>query len=136
MDANGEQQVEHRWQEPRGCYLGSPPAPFPCPPSPPSLHPRLPNPHQCWLGHDLAMTHHTFPRAWVQALWGLREALGFQLGRRKREGHRGHLPRRQRKVRRGGGFILGEGEVSRGQRSWAAGEGSEWGALISGHLPS
>lgn len=82
------------------------------------------------------MTHHTFPRAWVQALWGLRGALGFQLGRRKREGHIGHLPRRQRKVRRGGGFILGEEEVSRGQRSWAAGEGSEWGALISGHLPS
>ena len=117
------QGVECRWQETRVCYLGFPPAPFLCPPGPPSLHPPPAPPLAC-AGSGragLAMTHHT--------LRDLRGAL-FPAGEKGGgEGHIGHLPRRQRKVRRGGGFILGGGgEVSRGQRSRAAGEGCERGA--------
>lgn len=47
--------------------------------------------------------------------------------RAEQDGRReGHLPRRHRKVRRGGHFIPGGGEGSRGQRS-RKGDGSQQG---------
>lgn len=102
---------------------GVPTSPFPVPsratqPASPSSSP----PSLCWLGQSWPGHDPPHPP-------GTSGELCSQLGRREGEGHIGHLPRRQRKVRRGGGFILGGGgEVSRGQRSRAAGEGSERGA--------
>lgn len=87
------------------CVVWGPCQPLSLPPSSPRLHPSPPpTPHpptvialkQNWD----QMTHHTLPRA------RLRDA---QLGQGRGEGHKGHLPRRQRMVRRGGGFIPGEG---------------------------
>lgn len=79
---------------------------------------------QCWLSSDgtgLRMTSHSFPRIGLRGLQGAR-LLSWGRGGVKAGGH---LPRRQSKVKRGGGFILGGGEVSRGQRGWDAREGSE-----------
>ena len=55
----------------------------------------------------------------------------FLAGAEQERRHEGHLPRRHRKVRREGRFILGGGEGSRGQRSWAVGDGD---GSQQGHL--
>lgn len=57
---------------------------------------------------------------------------GEQVGISSWGGHEGHLPRRQRKAKARGGFILEE--VSRGVEEPAGLGGSEQWPLISGHL--
>lgn len=94
---------------------GVPASPFPMSHSLPRLRPSslflLSNGH-CWPKQNWPQGDPPHPpQGQTQGPPG---SSGFPAGKEEGKSHKGHLPRRQRKVRRGGGFILRTGELSGG----------------------